>query len=126
MKAAALEVEVFEEHPGELHIYPRETRRGKAQWAAWIKVDGSGTLFVNNGQIKLPKNGSDVKQKPSKTIEDLLVLCDNGEEFSKFINSDSGQRFKFVLRKEKVWCDDTACSLKDVREHEFGKGCRLF
>ncbi len=56
MKVAAIEVEVLEQAPTELHIFPRETRRGKAQWAIWIKPDGSGTLFIAQNQIALPKN----------------------------------------------------------------------
>jgi hypothetical protein len=56
MKVAAIDVEVFDNEPGKLHVYPRETRRGKAQWAVWIHPDGSGVLFVDNDQIQLPKN----------------------------------------------------------------------
>lgn len=54
-KVAGIEVEVFDDKQ-ELHIYPRETRRGKAQWAIWVKEDGSGVMFINNDQIELPKN----------------------------------------------------------------------
>lgn len=59
MKAAGIEVEVLEHYPSELHIYPRETRRGKAKWAVWVRPDGSGTVFVNQKQIELPKNSPD-------------------------------------------------------------------
>ena len=59
MKVAAIEVEVLEQAPTELHIFPRGTRRGKAQWAIWIKPDGSGTLFISQNQISLPKNAPD-------------------------------------------------------------------
>jgi hypothetical protein len=56
---AGIEVEVFKQTPETIHIFPRETRRGKAQWAVWVKPDGSGILFADNKQIELPKNGKD-------------------------------------------------------------------
>lgn len=55
---AGLEIEVIESSPNELHFFPRESRRGKAQWAIWLKPDGSGILFVGNEQVQLPKNSS--------------------------------------------------------------------
>ncbi len=59
VNAAAVNIEVLKIAPTELHIYPRETRRGKAQWAIWVKPDGSGTLFISQNQISLPKNAPD-------------------------------------------------------------------
>ncbi len=55
MKVAALVTEVFP-NKQELHIYPKETRRGRAQWAIWVREDGSGIMFIGNDQIQLPKN----------------------------------------------------------------------
>ncbi len=55
---AGIEIEVLSDHPGTLHLFPRETRRGKAQWAIWVKPDGSGVLFINNEQVALPKNSN--------------------------------------------------------------------
>lgn len=68
MKVAALEVEVFQEKEGvpKLHIFPRETRRGKAQWAIWIHPDGSAVLFAGHRQIMLPKNEEGI---PSYTLD---------------------------------------------------------
>lgn len=54
---AGIEVEVLKSTPEELHIFPRESRRGKAQWAIWVQPDGSGVLFIGNEQVALPKNG---------------------------------------------------------------------
>lgn len=56
MKVAALVTEVFEKPEAQLHIYPKETRRGRAQWAIWVNPDGSGVMFIGNDQIELPKN----------------------------------------------------------------------
>lgn len=62
MKVAAIEVEVLDQAPHELHIFPRETRRGKAQWAIWVSPDGSAVVFIGDEQIILPKN-SQTKEK---------------------------------------------------------------
>jgi len=59
MMRAGIEIEVFKETPEKIHVFPRESRRGRARWAMWVKADGSAVLFVGNEQIVLPKNSSD-------------------------------------------------------------------
>ena len=105
-KAAAIEVEVLEQAPTELHIFPRETRRGKAQWAVWVKSDGSAVLFAGNEQIILPRNAPGV-------VKGLYLQT----------NPKTGQ--KEFVPDSRVMCKDSACSLMGFTEHEFGKGCRL-
>lgn len=56
-KVAGLEIETAQGDT-DLHVYPRESRRGKAQWTMWVKKDGSAVLFVGVEQIILPKNES--------------------------------------------------------------------
>jgi hypothetical protein len=105
-KCAGLEIETSHDNT-DLHIFPRETRRGKAQWAIWVHADGSGILFAGNEQIVLSKNGPD-KVKG-------LSLKRNSE----------GQ-LEFLLGSDKVLCHDSACPLLGPCQHEFGKGCRLY
>lgn len=53
---SAIEVEALKQVPGKVHVFPRETRRGKAQWGIWIDHDGSAVLFVGDDQVILPAN----------------------------------------------------------------------
>ncbi len=105
---AGIEVEVLKDVPEKLHIFPRESRRGKAQWAIWIHLDGSGILFAGNDQIVLPKNA------PGKVTG--LHLRRNEEGQMEFLPGEF----------EKIMCSDSACSLMNVNQHEFGIGCRLY
>lgn len=57
---------------------------------------------------------------------------------AEFGNVQVGQRFKFertemplneravALGYSKNWCKDSACTLRDGIEHDFGPGCRLY
>ncbi len=104
---AGIEVEVLKETPEEIHIFPRESRRGKAQWAMWVKPDGSAVLFVGQEQIVLPKNAPGV-------VKGLYLQT----------NPKTGQ--KGFISDPRTMCKDSVCPLRGFTEHEFGKGCRLF
>lgn len=54
-KVAGIEIGSSQDNT-DLQVYPRESRRGKAQWAIWVKSDGSALLFSGNDQIVLPRN----------------------------------------------------------------------
>lgn len=111
MRAAGIEVEVtVVDDKQELHLYPRESRRGKAQWAMYVREDGSGFMFIGNEQVHLPANG-DKSSTRGKTLQRV-----------------SADDFALKLKDElkKVWCEDSACRLMGLTQHEFGKGCRLF
>lgn len=110
MRAAGIEVELtVVDGKQELHLYPRESRRGKAQWAIYVREDGSGFMFIGNEQVHLPANG-DKSLTRGKTLQRV-----------------SKDDFSFKLAEEtKKWCNDPACPLMGPTQHEFGKGCRLF
>lgn len=111
MKSTGIVVETSVADAGEeIHIYPRESRRGKAQWAIYVREDGSGFMFIDSEQVHLPANG-DKSSTRGKTLQRV-----------------SADDFALKLKDElkKVWCEDSACRLMGLTQHEFGKGCRLF
>jgi hypothetical protein len=76
LESAGLEIETME-GTTDLHIYPRESRRGKAQWAVWLKTDGSALIFVGDEQVILPKN--DLQNAKHEMVRNK----DNQLEFKK-------------------------------------------
>ncbi len=71
-RVAGIELENSTENT-DLHLYPRETRRGKAQWGLWVRTDGSAILFVGNDQIVLPKNSSKNEQHIRNHVDGQIV-----------------------------------------------------
>ena len=106
IKCAGIEIETSQDNT-DLHLYPRESRRGKAQWAMWVKSDGSAILFAGREQIVLPKNAPGVVKG-----------------FYLQVNGKTGQ--KEFVPDSRIMCTDSACSLMGFAKHEFGKGCRLY
>ncbi len=54
----------------EICIYPRESRRKRAQWILWVSADGSGSLYIGRGETGAVKN--DPIQLPANVIRKKL------------------------------------------------------